>query len=77
LTLLFNHTHLIQNRFHLFFRSPVIFHEDLAEAPVWPVQNVILHLLRETALDLFEGYMLSINGDAPEAIGPYARDNIE
>ncbi|MFZ2224018.1 MAG: hypothetical protein WAV26_04950 [Candidatus Deferrimicrobium sp.] len=67
------HAHLVQNRFHLFFRYPVIFHKDLAETPVRPAHDVILHLLRERALDLFKGYILSINGDAPEAIGPYAR----
>jgi hypothetical protein len=73
LILLINHTHLVQNRFHLFFRYPVVFQKDLAETPVRLVHNVILHLFRECALDLFKGYILSINGDAPEPIGPYAR----
>ena len=67
------HAHLIQYRFHLFFRYPVLFPKDITETPVRSLHNVMFYLLCECALDLVKGYILSINCDAPEAIGSYPR----
>jgi len=50
-----------------------MFQKNISEEPVRLSHNVILPLLRECALDLFKGYILSINSDAPEVIGPHAR----
>jgi len=62
------HPHFFQYRFHLFLSYQVVFPKYFTETPVWPLHHVIFYLLHECPLDLFKGYILSRNGDTPEAV---------
>lgn len=64
--------HFIQNRFHLFFRYPIMFQKYLTKKPVPSPHDVILYLFRERLLDLFKSYILSRYGNAPETMGSLA-----
>lgn len=64
--------HFIQYRFHLFFRDPIMFPKYLSKKPMPSPINIIFYLFRKRLLDLLKGYVLSRNGNAPEAMGTLA-----